>query len=257
MNPVYRLWWQFLMELRPGVRFFAERFPRVAPWAVRFRSLAHWVVGNPVQALAVLVGFLVWVRAGVPFLNAAGFVVCINISMGIFHRVGVDSGSRWVGWCEAWRLRRQWPSVWAAVAAKTSRVQAEVGTSKEPIASAVLRPVADHPKMSWLPRIDWPVVSWWVGPPPGRSLAALDELAVILAANLPRVADVSVEYERENDSHGRLIVSFNNSFAKASAPPWPEEATDEPINDLDAAIVAFERKQPSRPNLRVVDGDVS
>ena len=142
-----------------------------------------------------------------------------------------------IGWREAWRFRRRWPNDWATVAAKTARVQAEVGTSKEPIASAVLRPVADHPKMSWLPRIEWPVVSWWVGPPPGRSLAALDELAVVLAANISRVSDVVVDYERENDSHGRLIVSFDDVLGRPSSPTWATGNRSDrsaPVDDLSA-----------------------
>ena len=220
MNPLYRVWWRFLMDLRPLVRFAAERFPKLAPWAVRARSVAHWLVGNPIQTLAAVDGLLVWRYFDVPlrWVLVAFGVVCVFVE--VAHRVCFRSGCWFVAWRETWRLRRRWPGDWATVAAKTARVQAEVGTSKEPIASAVLRPIADHPKLSWLPRVEWPVVSWWVGPPPGRSLAALDELAVILAANISHVSDVVVEYERENDSHGRLIMSFDDVLARTSTPRW-------------------------------------
>ena len=95
----------------------------------------------------------------------------------------------------------------------------------------MLRPVADHPKLCWWPRIEWPVVSWWVGPPPGRSLAALDELTAILAANISRAADIYVEYERENDSHGRLVVSFDRRPGRPSSPTWA--GTTDPDADVD------------------------
>ena len=177
------------MDLRPVVRFLAERFPRLAPWAIRLRSGLHIATGNPIQTLAGIDAVLLWLVVGWPFrwVGSAFVVICVVAEMA--HRLGLRHGLWLSAWREAWRFRRRWPADWAGIAAKTTRVQAEVGTSKEPIASAVLRPVADHPKMSWWPRIEWPVVSWWVGPPPGRSLTALDELTTILAANISRADD--------------------------------------------------------------------
>ena len=263
MGFLYRGWWRFLMDLRPLVRFLAERFPKLAPWALRLRSALHVLVGNPVQALAGGDALLLWRVVGWSgrWLLAAFVAVCLLVE--VTHRVCYRSGSWLIGWREAWRFRRRWPAGWAEVAAKTARVQAEVGSSKEPIASAVLRPVADHPKLSWWPRIEWPVVSWWVGPPPGRSLSALDELSTILAANITRASDVMVDYERENDSHGRLVVSFADVLAEPSSPPWvtgqPSTlATVEPVDDLATSVEAFDRDQPEVwPPLRVVDGDAS
>lgn len=263
MNGIYRVWWRLLMDLRPLVRYMAERFPRVAPWCVRLRIVLHWFVGNPIQTLAVVNGFVVWRTVEVgwrwPFLAVAA----VFGLMEVYHRLGFASGGVLVGWREAWRIHRRWPSDWAGVAAKTTRVQAEVGTSKEPIASAVLRPVADHPKLSWIPRIEWPVVSWWVGPPPGRSLAALDDLAVVLAANISHVSDVAVDYERENDSHGRLIMSFDDVLARPSTPRWRQHrpvalapVDDQTDGGLEAAIRDLdESPQPTYPPLRVVDGE--
>ena len=220
MHSVHRAWWRALMDLRPLVRFLAERFPKLAPWAIRLRSVLHLAVGNPIQALAFVDVVLLWWLRGWPtrWLAVGFLVVCLVVE--VAHRLGIRHGVWLSAWREAWRFRRRWPSDWAGIAAKTTRVQAEVGTSKEPIASAVLRPVADHPKMSWWPRIEWPVVSWWVGPPPGRSLTALDELTTVLAANIPRADDVYVDYERENDSYGRLIVSFGHVLDRTSSPTW-------------------------------------
>ncbi len=259
MNPLYRAWWRTLLDLRPMVRFLAERFPKLAPWAIRLRWLLHWVVGNPLQVLVGVEAMALWhLREWPARWVLVGFAVfCVFVEA--VHRLGYRTGSRFTGWREAWRFRRRWPSDWAGVAAKTERVQAEVGTSKEPIASAVLRPVADHPKLSWWPRIEWPVVSWWVSPPPGRSLVALDELATILAANVSRAADIVVDYERENDSHGRLIVSFDQVLARPSIPPWadarpPTDGSDD--GGLASVVEVFDQDQAVlRPHLRVVDGE--
>ena len=260
MNPLYRLWWQFLMELQPIVRYGAERLPRLAPWGVRLRSLFHWLIGSPIQTLATIDGLVLWPLLGLPWRWLAVALAVIHVAVSVVQRVRYRHGGWLIGWHDAWRFRRRWPSVWATVAAKTARVQAEVGTSNEPIASAVLRPVADHPKLSWLPQIEWPIVSWWVGPPPGRSLLALDDLAVVLAANVPRAADVQVDYERENDSHGRLIVSFGDTNV-VTTPPWhqPIDASDGAlIGSLDDAIAAFDDQNiAAYPPLRAVDGEVS
>ena len=262
MTPLYRVWWRFLMDLRPLVRYSAERLPKVAPWGVRVRVLLHWMVGNPIQTLAAVDGYLIWRTTDIGGRWILAVVAGVWLLMEIYHRFAFTAGGMLVGWREAWRIRRRWPADWAAVAAKTARVQAEVGTSKEPIASAVLRPVADHPKLSWLPQIEWPVVSWWVGPPPGRSLVALDELATVLAANISHVSDVVVEYERENDSHGRLVMSFDNVLGRPSSPTWRRTPKLQAVptadldDDLDAAVEAFDQdQQPVFPPLRVIEGE--
>jgi hypothetical protein len=261
MNPMYRVWWRFLMDLRSTVRYLAERFPKVAPWGVRLRSVLHLAIGNPIQAVGLLDCVLLWRAYDIEFrwLGVGFAVLCAVVE--IYHRLAFRSGGVLVGWREAWRLRRRWPGDWAAVAAKTSRVQAEVGTSKEPIASAVLRPIADHPKLSCLPRVEWPVVSWWVGPPPGRSLAALDELATVLAANISHVSDVVVDYERENDSHGRLIMTFDDVLSRPSSPSWGNRKVElAPVDDLpddgfDAAIQELDEVEAVYPPLRVIEGE--
>ena len=259
MHWLYRGWWRFLMDLRPMVRFLAERFPELAPWMVRLRAVLHLLVGNPIQTLAAVDGLVLWRWVGWPgrWLLLAFVAACGLVE--VHHRVCYRSGDWLIAWREAWRFRRRWPGEWAIVAAKTARVQAEVGTSKEPIASAVLRPVADHPKMSWWPRLEWPVVSWWVGPPPGRSLLALNELSVILAANISRAADILVDYERENDSHGRLVVSFAEVLADPSTPTWAGTGNPpdtDPVDELATALDLFDQHQAEGepPALRAIDG---
>ena len=148
MHPAYRAWWRALMDLRPMVRYLAERFPKLAPWGIRVRVVLHGMVGNPLQTVLGAEVLTLWLMAGWPWRWLLGVFVTVSLVLEVTHRVFYRHGHWLIGWREAWRFRRRWPSDWAGVAAKTVRVQAEVGTSKEPIASAVLRPVADHPKLS-------------------------------------------------------------------------------------------------------------
>ncbi len=263
MNPLRLMWWRLLFDLRPMVRFFAERFPKLAPWCVRARTVLHWLVGNPIQMLVLAGGGAAWVDSLLPGRWFLFSVLVTHVVVVVYCRITFDRGSWLVGWRAAWRIRRRWPSEWAAVAAKTSRVQAEVGTSKEPIASAVLRPIADHPKLSWLPRVQWPVVSWWVSPPPGRSFESLEELTVVLAANISHVSDIELDYERENDSYGRLVMSFRDVLARTSTPTWHDPEPTVTLGDLDGdeltdALAEFDNDQAvAYPALRVVDGEAS
>ncbi len=225
MNPLYRIWWRTLMDLRPVIRYLAERFPRFAPFAVRSRTVAHVAVGNVVQVFFGLYCLAVWALAdsfawGLMASSTAAVATELVFQFGRARET--NRMLVWlIGWREAWRVRRRWPADWSIVAAKTNRVQAEVGTSKEPIASARLRPVVDHPKMSWWPRIDWPVVSWWVGPPPGRSFTALEEVIDQLAANISHCEDMAVEFDRHSDSHGRLIATFADLLTVTVDPELP------------------------------------
>lgn len=256
VNPVYELWWRTSMDARGLLRFVAERFRFVAPVGVRLRWLLHLMVGNPIQVAGLVSAMAAWRTGAVPFRVALLVWFLSWALVEVHHRLAFGCGSWMVGWREGWRVRRQLPAVWASVAAKTDRVQAEVGTSKEPIASAVLRPVADHPKMSWWPRIEWPVVSWWVGPPPGRSFNALDEVTDALAANLTHAVDVTVDYNRETDSFGRLTVAFLDVLAT----PVPIDGgamvdladDDGDLIDPEAALALLDDLPLPRRHLRVV-----
>ena len=252
MNGLYRIWWRVLMDLRPIVRYGAERFPHLAPIAVRVRTLAHLAVGNIVHVVVSAYGLTV---SSLASSFSWGFVAWATASVAVefvFQFVrgrGAHPMLVWlVGWREAWRVRRRWPSDWAIVAAKTTRVQAEVGTSKEPMASARLRPIADHPKMSWWPQVTWPAVAWWVGPPPGRSFAALEEITGQLAANISHCIDVAVDFDRESDSYGRLVVTFADPLADTIDPA--------PVDiDLVGVWTDFESAPVERPPLLLVPDD--
>ena len=249
MNSLYRIWWRLLMDLRPLVRYLAERFPHLAAPAVRLRTLGHFIIGSPAQLSVSIYSCIVWAVAD---SFAWGFVAWLTTAVAVelmFQFVRARGGHPllvWlVGWREAWRVRRRWPADWAIVAAKTTRVQAEVGTSKEPMASARLRPIADHPKMSWWPGISWPVVSWWIGPPPGRSFVALDEVTALLAANISHCINVAVDFDRESDSYGRLVVTFDDPLATTIDPPV----------DLGGEWPAAIDHRPDRPRLVAVPDD--
>ena len=81
MNVLRLVWWRFLMDLRPVVRFLAERFPRWAGPAVRMRTLLHLLVGNLIQVGASVCGLAIWKLLGV----LVG-VRCVGVG-GCRHRV--------------------------------------------------------------------------------------------------------------------------------------------------------------------------
>lgn len=228
MGPMRLVWWRYLMDLRPIVRYVGERSRLLQRLAVRTRVVAHLLVGNPHQLIIAAYGLAVWdaydsLIAG--FLAWASMVVAAELVLQ-YVRMRGNSPTLLVlvGWREAWRVRRRWPSDWAVVAAKTMNVQAEVGTSEEPKAPP-FRPICDHPKMSWIPQLEWPVISWWVGPPPGRSFQALEATTSILAANISHCQQVRVEFARASDSYGRLIMVFDEVVGR---PGWLPSFRNDP-----------------------------
>ena len=244
MNVMYRMWWRALMDTRPLFRYLAERFPKAAPWAIRARTAAHICVGHPTPAVLTVLVLVAW-RAGLPFRPVVAVAVAVWLVVEAVHRWRFESGGDgwFVGWREAWRVHRRMPSLWADGAAKTTAVQAEVGTSKEPVASAKLRPIADHPKMGWWPTIECPQVSWWVGPPPGRTFDQFEAVLTVLATNYSRCIGMELDYQRATDSYARLTVSFGSVLDKTIEPettevdakPWTPtvETEDSPTNVCD------------------------
>ena len=87
MNPIYRAWWRALMDLRPLVRFGAERFPRLAPWGVRLRSVLHGLVGNPLQSVLGVEVLVLWLVAGWPWRWLLGVFVGVCLVLEVVHRV--------------------------------------------------------------------------------------------------------------------------------------------------------------------------
>lgn len=203
MNPVRLIWWRVLDDARFGVRFVCTRFRSLAAVGVVSRWVFHVMAGNVghvVVAFALLAllsaeaAFLVWLLAAAIFE--------------VWFQVGFATGSgSWVhGWRLWWRVRRSIAGEWNESAVKSKPIKSVLGG--EDSSAQLLRPVADHPKTAWFPRIEWPVVSAWVGHPPGRSSAEYSEFQATLAANILRVDNIEFDFDRSRDSIGRLQITF-------------------------------------------------
>ena len=228
-------WWFGLWRLRPVGRLFLAR-SGLAAVAVSLRSLWHWLFANAftvcVKVVLVLAGMydlLPWPLTELDI--AVGLVVALSGALFVLYHLATSGGrvsarimsfrsARVLfGWKLGWALRSRWPMEWATAAAKTRAVQAEVGTTAE--ASVTIRPVFDAPKLSWWPQVEWPAISWWVSPPPGRTFEQFDTLLEVLASNIPNAVDIHLEYERATSSIGRLSILFDDPLADPILPVSP------------------------------------
>ncbi len=221
---LHRAWWVSLWSLRPLGRMFLAR----TGWAARavvLRKCWHWVFAN---ILTVAVKVMTWWVWG---WRVAGVVTLTWAAVfGLLYLLAVNGGppSRFImrfrlarlvfGWKIAWAFRSRWPMEWSIAAAKTRTVQAEVGNNAEP--AVTIRPVFDSPKLGWWPRIEWPVISWWVSPPPGRTFEQFDQMLDVLASNMANVIGMSLEYERSTSSLGRLSVLFDDPLVEPVLPDY-------------------------------------
>jgi hypothetical protein len=182
---------------------------KVLLWAALSFSPFQWDVGWDVALVVIVVYWLVFTvlyqlatNGGAP----ARIIMRFRVARVVF------------GWRLAWRFRSRWPMEWAIPANKTKTVQAEVGTTSE--ATVTIRPVFDAPKLSWWPRIEWPMISWWVSPPPGRTFEQFDEVLDVLASNIANVVSIQLDYERSSSSIGRLSVLFDDPLAMPVLPVY-------------------------------------
>ena len=226
MSPVRKWWWDALLRRRRHLAFFATRWPRLAPKAVRARAVAHYLVGNP-HAVLALAAAVVAVRSW-PVLGVlvAWFVFIEMVLKAVLYwpplivRFGRYASVIQLvsAWREAWSLRSLFPALWAEVAHRTSAIQAEVGSSSgESRPPARLRPIGDHPKLSWFPELTWPTISFWCSPPPGRDFAAWEEIISPLVASFPRVEALVLEYGQAGSSIGRITFVFMDVLSGAPA----------------------------------------
>lgn len=221
---LHRAWWVSLWSLRPLGRMFLAR----TGWAARavvLRKCWHWVFAN---SLTLTIKAGVWWAFGLK--TAAFFSLAWTPIFFFLYQLAVNGGApsrvmmrarlaRMVfGWKLAWWFRSRWPMEWSIAAAKTRTVQAEVGNNAEP--AVTIRPVFDSPKLGWWPKIDWPVISWWVSPPPGRTFEQFDQMLDILASNMANVVGMSIDYERSTSSLGRLSVLFDDPLAEPVLPEY-------------------------------------
>lgn len=232
-------WWNGLWRLRPLGRSLLAR-TGWAGYAVMARNTWHWTIAN---ALTLTIKTLLWVLfTWCPLPWCLGFDITLYVALAwaavfqLLFVLATNGGATgrvlmrpWVaqkvfGWKLAWRFRSRWPMEWAIPANKTRTVQAEVGTTSE--ATVTIRPVFDAPKMSWWPQIEWPVISWWVSPPPGRTFAQFDAVLEVLSSNIANVVDITLDYERSSSSIGRLSVLFDDPLAIPLLPDDHHHETD-------------------------------
>ncbi|MGH1505079.1 MAG: hypothetical protein ACRBI6_16120 [Acidimicrobiales bacterium] len=235
MNPVYAVWWRFCDDARFLVRFVAARSGRVAMTGVVARWVLHVLAGNPVHVVSFVVLVLV-----LPLFAAVLVWVPVVLVFEVWYQLRlVDGSGSWLhGWRLWWRVRRSVPAEWAESAVKSTGIKSPLGG--EARSSSRLRPVADHPKMGWWPRVEWPVASAWCGHPPGRTSGAFNEFARVIAANILRVDNVEFDFARDRDSVGRVQVTFVDVLA---TPVSPAASRVDSLGD--------------GPRLRVVDGEAS
>ncbi|MGH1488196.1 MAG: hypothetical protein ACRBK7_02190 [Acidimicrobiales bacterium] len=219
--------------MRPGGRMFLAR----TGWggrAVMLRNGWHWLFGNVFSVGFKVVLWLAFSFSPFPWDIGLDVALIVTVVYGLAFMVAFQlatnggAPSRVImrfrvaravfGWRLAWRFRARWPMEWAIPANKTKAVQAEVGSTSE--ATVTIRPVFDAPKLSWWPRLEWPMISWWVSPPPGRTFEQFEELLDVLASNIANVVSINLDYERSSSSIGRLSVLFDDPLAEPVLPEF-------------------------------------
>lgn len=261
-----KAWWNLLWGLHGLGHVLARRFRKTTLVAMFFRVVLHWMVGAwPVLVIKAALWYLVGGRValiGSGLVLLVSFLVYILATNGERDMTAPGGGTiaRWlmgkwfirkpVAWKLSMRTRGRWPSDWAKPAAKTRRVQAEVGTSSEP--RVTIRPVLDHPKISWWPQVEWPVVSWWVSPPPGRSFEEFDRMLDVLAANMLNVVSIELDYERRTSSIGRMSILFADPLSDPGRPMWDDTDVDTPWTGIDGSTSVFDLNEDDGPLADVV-----
>jgi hypothetical protein len=226
MTVVYRVWWPLLDLDRLLIRVGVERWRSSLIWPIgmALRLTLHHLVGSPwlIAALA----FVAWQPSQVTALVAV--VAAGGVEAGL--RVG-ERWSRFASAVMSWRrglaVRRRFPRLWADYAGRTKRVQAETG--KEPSTPVRWRPLVDHPRISWWSAIDVDQRSagYVVGPPPDRTFAELAVALPALAARLPWVYSIELDFESERSSFGDLRFYFADPLAQPKASEWNEADVDQ------------------------------
>lgn len=221
----YQIWWPVLDLGRLVVRTGVERWRSSWVWPIGMavRLLLHHVIGSP---WLVASGALV---VGRP--DRSSVIVAAFLTVAIEGALRV--GERWsrlavrvMCWRRGLAVRRRFPRLWADYAGRTKRVQAETG--KEPSTPVRWRPMVDHPRVSWLMRadVDQASVGFMVGPPPDRTFAEFAVALPALAARLPWVHLIELDFESERSSFGDLRVYFADPLATPVESDWEDLADD-------------------------------
>ena len=135
-------------------------------------------------------------------------------------------------WRLAWKFHRQWPRIWADCAAKTREIQSFDGGNYGESRAAAIRPVVDHPRMPWRFWFRWPVITFRVGVAPGRTFLQFERVISAMAANMPWIHALELDYGTDRDSFALLHVALRDVLVTPGRPRWID----------------------GRPHLRLIDG---
>jgi len=218
------------------VRLVVERWVRRSTWMLVFSStrlIGHLAMGH----LWWTVGLVLIVLTGAELRSTVAVLAVLEVAL-VVRRFRLGRPSRVSLWRLAWKFHRQWPRVWADCAAKTRQIQSVDGGSRGESRAAAIRPVVDHPRMPWRFWLAWPVVTFRVGVAPGRTFAEFEKVVSAMAANMPWVHAVELEYRTDRSSFGLIHVALADILATSKRPTWRTTRTD-----------------PDRPHLRLVDPD--
>jgi hypothetical protein len=216
---LWRLWWVWTEPARLLARLVSERFLRRHTWLwlalSAARLVGHGLVGQGWWAVGLAI---VWFTP-VPWRALLIVLVVLEVVLAAYRfRVGRPHV---VGlWRLAWKFHRQWPRAWADTAAKTREVQSFDGGARGESRAAAVRPVVDHPRMPWRFWLRWPVVTFRIGVAPGRTFAQFERVINAMAANMPWVHAIELEYRTDRSSFGLLHVALADVLATPATPGW-------------------------------------
>lgn len=209
---LYRIWWPVLDFGRLLVRTGVERWRSSWLWplGMLLRLGLHHLAASP--WLVLVAALTVWRHDRASLIAGALVVAVVELVLRVGERFWAPAA--WV-MClrKALAVRRRFPRLWADYAGRTKRVQAETG--KEPSTPVRWRPLVDHPRISWWMNIDTSQQSatFIVGPPPDRTFAEFAVALPALAARLPWVDSLDLDFDSERSSFGRLRVFFDDVLA--------------------------------------------
>ena len=218
-GPLWRLWWIWTEPARLLMRLASERFVKRNPWlwlgCSAVRLAGHGMVGQPWWSASTALVVL----TPVPFRPVLVALVIIELVL-LAYRLVVGRPHTLALWRLAWKFHRQWPREWADTAAKTREVQSFDGSSRGESRAAAVRPVVDHPRMPWRFWLRWPVVTFRIGVAPGRTFAQFERVINAMAANMPWVHAIELEYATDRSSFGLIHVALADVLAAPSTPRW-------------------------------------
>jgi hypothetical protein len=225
---LYRPWWVVLDAARMIIRALVEawRSSWLWPLGMASRFVLHVLITSPWIALWLLVLSVTSITQWTVVGGLVVWAVCELVAAVPFRHpflVGFATFRRGVA------LRRRWPRTWGDHAGRTRRVQAETG--KEPSTPVRWRPLVDHPRISWLFLPTSPgSVEFLVGPPPDRTFADLANACPALAARIPFVESLEIEFDSDRSSFGVLRATFTG--ATPTTPAFTTTTTGSDPDDL-------------------------